>query len=135
MTAGEPGVPGDRGPTGPPGPKGIPGESGKVGVTFIRWGRKTCPNSGATLVYEGNINILHPVKNFLGGGAKPAFLRQGLSSWQCPVHTLASFLRSSVSFYLVNRYIVLSSTQRSQHACNLEYCFSHNGYDFMRTRH
>ena len=81
MTAGEPGVPGDRGPTGPPGPKGIQGESGKVGVTFIRWGRKTCPNSGATLVYKGNIKILHPVKNFLGrgGGRNLAFLREGLS--------------------------------------------------------
>ena len=57
LTAGEQGVPGDRGPTGPPGPKGIQGESGKVGVTFIRWGRKTCPNSGATLVYEGDRKI------------------------------------------------------------------------------
>ena len=57
LTAGEQGVPGDRGPTGPPGPKGIQGESGKVGVIFIRWGRKTCPNSGATLVYEGDIKI------------------------------------------------------------------------------
>ena len=80
MTAGEPGVPGDRGPTGPPGPKGIQGESGKVGVTFIRWGRKTCPNSGATLVYEGNIKILHPVKN-CSGGAKPRFLKGRSFRW------------------------------------------------------
>ena len=75
MNEGEPGVPGDRGPTGPPGPKGIQGESGKVGVTFIRWGRKTCPNSGATLVYEGNIKILHPMKNFLRGRSKPRLLK------------------------------------------------------------
>ena len=89
MTAGEPGVPGDRGPSGPPGPKGIRGESGKVGVTFIRWGRKTCPNSGATLVYEGNTKILHTVKDFLeaykrglaGGGQKPRLPKGRSFQW------------------------------------------------------
>ena len=54
--------PGERGPAGPQGPKGIQGESGEVGVTYIRWGKKTCPNSGATLVYEGNIKTVHSVK-------------------------------------------------------------------------
>ena len=49
LTAGEQGVPGELEPTGPPGPKGIQGESGEAGVSFNRWGRKTCPNSGATL--------------------------------------------------------------------------------------
>ena len=39
---------------GPQGPKGIQSESGEVGVTYIRWGKKTCPNTGGTLVYEGN---------------------------------------------------------------------------------
>ena len=48
-------MPGERGPPGAQGPKGIQGDSGEVGVTYIRWGRKNCPNSGATLVYEGNI--------------------------------------------------------------------------------
>ena len=62
---GEPGAPGGRGPAGPSGPKGIQGESGEVGVTFIRWGKKTCPNSGATLVYEGKFNIMQPVKSFV----------------------------------------------------------------------
>ena len=51
--SGEPGVQGERGPAGPQGPKGIQGESGEVGVTYIRWGKKTCPNTGAALVYEG----------------------------------------------------------------------------------
>jgi hypothetical protein len=55
--SGEPGVPGRTAPAGPQGPKGIQGESGKVGETYIRWGKKTCPNTGATLVYEGK-NIL-----------------------------------------------------------------------------
>jgi hypothetical protein len=27
-------------------------------VTYIRWGKKTCPNTGATLVYEGNNKII-----------------------------------------------------------------------------
>ena len=48
-------MPGERGPPGAQGLKGIQGDSGEVGVTYIRWGRKNCPNSGATLVYEGNI--------------------------------------------------------------------------------
>jgi hypothetical protein len=47
-------VPGQRGPAGSQGPKGTQGEPGNVGVTYIRWGKKTCPNTGATLVYEGN---------------------------------------------------------------------------------
>ena len=50
---GEPGTQGERGPAGSQGPRGIQGESGEVGVTYIRWGKKTCPNTGATLVYEG----------------------------------------------------------------------------------
>ena len=47
-------MPGQRGPAGSQGPKGTQGEPGNVGVTYIRWGKKTCPNTGATLVYEGN---------------------------------------------------------------------------------
>ena len=54
IPTGEPGVPGERGPAGPQGLKGIQGESGNVGVSYVRWGKKTCPNTGATLVYEGN---------------------------------------------------------------------------------
>ena len=52
-------MPGERGPPGAQGIKGIQGDSGEVGVTYIRWGKKTCPNSGATLIYEGKI------KNFI----------------------------------------------------------------------
>ena len=54
-------MPGERGPPGAQGLKGIQGDSGEVGVTYIRWGRKNCPNSGATLVYEGNTKALHPL--------------------------------------------------------------------------
>ena len=51
---GERGVPGERGPAGLQGHNGTHGKSGEVGVTYIRWGKKTCPNTGAILVYEGN---------------------------------------------------------------------------------
>ncbi len=62
---GERGVPGERGPAGPQGPKGTQGESGEVGVTYIRWGKKTCPNTGATLVYEGNNKTVFIIDSFL----------------------------------------------------------------------
>ena len=63
MTAGEPGVSGARGPTSPPGPKRIRGEPGVVRANYIRLGEKTCPNSEATLIYEGSIKIVHPLKS------------------------------------------------------------------------
>ena len=50
---GDRGIPGDRGPTGPK------GNSTEVGVTYIRWGKKTCPNTGAVLVYEGYVGGSH----------------------------------------------------------------------------
>ena len=44
---GAPGTPGTRGPAGPPGPR-----SG--GVTYIRWGKSSCPNvTGTELIYAG----------------------------------------------------------------------------------
>ncbi len=43
---GETGEPGIQGPPGPPGPT-----SG--GVVYTRWGRTTCPDTGAELLYEG----------------------------------------------------------------------------------
>ena len=49
---GKPGTPGLRGKRGPAGPKG---DSRNVGVTYIRWGKKTCPSTGAALVYKGYV--------------------------------------------------------------------------------
>ncbi|CAI8046156.1 hypothetical protein GBAR_LOCUS25510, partial [Geodia barretti] len=47
---GSPGATGEKGDTGPQGP---PGPS-SGGVTYIRWGRTTCPNTtGTELVYSG----------------------------------------------------------------------------------
>ena len=57
---GAPGLPGHRGYTGPQGPpggegkSGPPGPSGSGGVTYVRWGRTTCPSvSGNEKVYDG----------------------------------------------------------------------------------
>ena len=68
ILSGDAGMQGERGPPGAQGPKGIQGDSGEVGVTYIRWGRKNCPNSGATLVYEGNIKVLHPLFRIVFSG-------------------------------------------------------------------
>ena len=70
ILSGEPGMQGERGPPGVQGPKGMQGDSGEVGVTYIRvtYGRKNCPNSGATLVYEGNIKALHPLFTIIFSG-------------------------------------------------------------------
>ena len=55
---------GDRGLTGPPGP---PGPAGG-GVTYIRWGRTTCPSTpGTQLVYKGRAGGTYYSDS--GGGA------------------------------------------------------------------
>ena len=61
---GSPGVTGEKGDTGSQGPPGP--RSG--GVTYIRWGRTTCPNtSGTELVYKGWAAGSHYTHN--GGGS------------------------------------------------------------------
>ena len=56
---GEDGAPGPKGDKGDKGDKGMSGEQGppgpkSAGVTYIRWGRTTCPNvPGTQLVYTG----------------------------------------------------------------------------------
>ena len=55
------------GPSGPVGPTGPPGRNGG-GVTYVRWGRKTCPLiSGTTLIYEGIVG--GSLWQITGGGA------------------------------------------------------------------
>ena len=50
---GEPGSEGLQGPPGPSGPTGAPGLNGG-GLTYVRWGRTTCPTvRGTELVYDG----------------------------------------------------------------------------------
>ena len=50
---GEDGNPGPQGEQGPPGHQGPPGPR-SAGVTYIRWGKSSCPNvTGTQLVYVG----------------------------------------------------------------------------------
>ena len=58
------GVKGDKGDTGPQGPPGI----GGGGVTYVRWGRTTCPDTeGTELVYKGRAGGSH--YSHSGGGS------------------------------------------------------------------
>ncbi len=52
---GEKGKDGETGETGEPGIQGPPGPPGPTsgGVVYTRWGRTTCPDTGAELLYEG----------------------------------------------------------------------------------
>ena len=50
---GEKGAQGEQGPAGPQGDQGSPGPR-SAGVTYIRWGKSSCPNvTGTQLVYAG----------------------------------------------------------------------------------
>ena len=64
---GQPGAKGEKGQEGPTGAQGPPGLSGG-GVTYVRWGKTTCPNvPGTETVYDGytaGTEHRHP-----GGGA------------------------------------------------------------------
>ena len=60
------GIKGERGETGAPGPQGPPGPS-SGGVTYVRWGRTTCPDTtGTELVYNGRAGGSH--YSHSGGG-------------------------------------------------------------------
>ena len=92
---GRDGAPGDQGLRGEKGEPGAQGPSGPVtaGVTYIRWGRTTCPQaSGTQLVYSGRAAGSH--FNSQGGSAEyiclpdnPDYLtgRNGVSGYS-PLH-------------------------------------------------
>ena len=62
---GEDGKPGPQGEQGPPGPQG----PRSAGVTYIRWGKNSCPNvTGTQLVYAGRAG--GTAYNVQGGGAE-----------------------------------------------------------------
>ena len=64
----EKGAQGEQGPTGPQGDQRPPGPR-SAGVTYIRWGKNSCPNvTGTQLVYEGRAG--GSVYSNPGGGAE-----------------------------------------------------------------
>ena len=69
---GRDGVKGEKGDRGEKGEKGDTGPKGSMGpksggVVYIRWGRTTCPNTGAELLYKGIAGGSH--YSHSGGGA------------------------------------------------------------------
>ena len=67
---GPPGSQGQTGARGPPGPQGPVGPAGprSGGVTYIRWGKSSCPNvTGTELVYAGRAGGSN--RTHTGGGA------------------------------------------------------------------
>ena len=70
---GNDGPQGEAGAVGPPGPAGPPGLAGSTkstagGVTYIRWGQKTCPDvAGTELIYTGRAAGTYHTHN--GGGS------------------------------------------------------------------
>ncbi len=65
---GKDGLPGEQGLRGPAGTQGLPGPV-SAGVTYIRWGRTTCPEAlGTELVYSGRAAGTHYTNK--GGSAE-----------------------------------------------------------------
>ena len=65
---GEKGAQGEQGPAGPQGDQGPPGPR-SAGVTYIRWGKSSCPTTpGTQLVYAGRAG--GSVYSAQGGGAE-----------------------------------------------------------------
>ncbi len=66
------GLPGEQGQRGPTGTQGLP-EPVSAGVTYIRWGRITCPEAlGTELVYSGRAAGTHYTQK--GGSAEKTCL-------------------------------------------------------------
>ena len=68
---GDDGKPGEKGEQGPPGPQGDQGPPGprSAGVTYIRWGKTSCPDTNDTqLVYAGRAG--GSAYNSHGGGVE-----------------------------------------------------------------
>ena len=108
---GRDGEPGPRGPPGARGERGTTGAQGPPGpstggVTYIRWGRTTCPNtSGTELVYKGW--AAGSLWSHSGGG----------SNYQCITEEPQNFAfgpsTSDSSYIYGAEYEILSNTPRS----------------------
>jgi len=62
------GLPGSKGVAGPVGPKG----EGAGGLVYVHWGHKSCPGTGAQLLYSGR--AAGSYYNHKGGGGNPQCL-------------------------------------------------------------
>ena len=91
--SGSDGLKGQMGDTGAPGPQGLPGpRSG--GVTFVRWGRTTCPNTtGTELVYTGRTagSLFHQYYKYNSWIPTLIVIGGGGSNYQCIVEDPDNF--------------------------------------------
>ena len=87
---GEPGPQGEQGPPGPQGDQGPKGDQGPAGVTYIRWGNDSCPDTAATqLVYAGRAGGTY--YNTQGGGAEKLCLPDDPDYISDPKSTSATY--------------------------------------------
>ena len=87
---GEPGPQGEQGPPGPQGDQGPKGDQGATGVTYIRWGNDSCPDTAATqLVYAGRAG--GTFYSTRGGGAEKLCLPDDPDYISDPKSTSASY--------------------------------------------
>ena len=83
------GAQGEQGPTGPQGDQGPPGLR-SAGVTYIRWGKSSCPNvTGTKLIYAGRAG--GSAHNIPGGAAEKLCLPLDPDHIDAPRSTSATY--------------------------------------------
>ena len=86
---GEKGAQGEQGPAGPQGDQGLPGPR-SAGVTYIRWGKSSCPTTpGTQLVYAGRAGGSEHMNQ--GGGAEKICVPLDPDYIDAPRSTSATF--------------------------------------------
>ena len=115
---GKDGPQGEAGAVGPPGPAGPPGSAGSTkstagGVTYVRWGQKTCPDvAGTELVYTGRAAGTH--HSHTGGGSNYLCLTKFPQSLEYgPGHSETSIWAAE--------YVMLHGTPESHRPLNGNY--------------
>ena len=107
------GAQGEQGPAGPQGDQGPPGPR-SAGVTYIRWGKNSCPTTpGTTRVYEGRAGGTRYI--IQGGGAEKLCLPLDPDYIDAPRST-------STSIY----YSTLHGAEYELHNGPLHNLFEHN---------
>ena len=113
---GEDGKPGPQGEQGPPGPQGDQGPAGPkgAGVTYIRWGNDSCPDTNGTeTVYYGRAG--GTFYNNQGGGAETLCLPDDPDYISDPRSTSAS----SVSYLYGAEYETANGPYHDLHNQNV----------------